>query len=82
MAVWLKLETLDYQSVFDTAGGSSYGGSRYHLEIKDHGMVRWFHRNEQGAVIFNVLTEPLIKTGKWTHLVATYNGAIGMARVG
>ena len=80
MAVWIKLNTtLSDQSVFGTAGRTV---SIYHLEVKHGGNVRWFHRNEQGVVIFGVNTKPLIKTGKWTHLAATYDGVLGMARVG
>ena len=84
MAVWIKLETnLGEQSVFDTTGGaaSTHGQGQYHLEVRN-GSVRWYHRNEQGIVIFSVLTEPLIETGTWMHLAVTYDSVLRMARVG
>ena len=84
MAVWIKLDTnLGIQSVFDTVGGraSTHREGQYHLEV-DNGRVRWFHRNERHVTIFSVLTRPLIETGNWMHLAVTYDGVLGMARVG
>ena len=84
IAVWIKVETiLQDQSVFDIVGNTfkHYSG-RYHLEVKWGGHVRWFHINEQAVVVFNVITTPVIETGKWTHLAVTYDGGLTIARVG
>ena len=84
IALWIKLDkNLGEQSVFDTAGGtaSTHRDGQYHLEVIN-GRVRWFHRNERHVTIFSVLTKPLLKTGYWTHLAVTYDGVIGIAKVG
>ena len=84
MTVWIKLETnLGQQSVFATVGGnaSTHSQGHYHLEIIN-GSVRWFHRNEREVTIFSVLTKSLIEIGIWMHLAVTYDGVLGLARVG
>ena len=84
IAVWIKQDTnLGKQSVFDTIGGkaSTHREGQYYLSVKN-GCVRWLHRNERKVTIFIVVTEPLIETGNWTHLAVTYDGAIGVAKVG
>ena len=82
IAVWMKVNTIHaHQSVFSTVGSSNLELNRYHLEIQWDGRVRWSHKNEHD-VIFDIVTKPLIKTGNWTHLTVTYDGGLGMARVG
>lgn len=80
MTVWIKLEHLGHQSVFSVIGGGDKG--RYHFEIKNGGKVRWSQRDKDKNVIFKVMTKPLIKTKNWTHLAVTYDGGLGIARVG
>ena len=82
ITVWMKVNTIHaHQSVFSTVGGSNSERNRCHLEIQSDGRVRWSHKNEHG-VIFHIVTKPLIKSGNWTHLALTYDGGLGMARVG
>ena len=84
ITVWIKLNTtFGRHSVFDTIGGnaSAHGNGQYHLEVNS-GRVRWFHRNESGKNIFSVTPNSLIKVGNWTHLAVTYDGVLGMAKVG
>ena len=80
MTVWIKLERLDDQSVFSVIGGGGKG--RYHFEVKHGGKVRWYQRDKDENDIFSVMTKSLIKTKNWTHLAVTYDGGLGMARVG
>ena len=83
ITVWIKVNKLvGDQSVFATIGGKNAGNSRYHLEIKPDGGVRWFNRNVGNVGIFNIITKPIIKIENWAHLAVTYDGGSRLARVG
>ena len=82
IAVWVKLfSTVGRQSLFDTIGEvSPEHQGNYHFEIVD-GHVRWFHRDLQGNVVFNVTTnQAVIPEHRWTHLVGTYDKQEGTCR--
>ena len=84
IAMWVKLtSTAGRQSLFDTvpAGSPSKPGN-YHFEVID-GKVRWFHRNVDGHVVFNVTTDRVVvPPNHWTHLVGTYDKKQGQYDLG
>ena len=83
ITVWIKVNKLvGDQSVFATIGGENARDSRYHLEIKHDGGVRWFNRNDGNVDVFNIITKPIIKIENWTHLAVTYDGGSRLAMVG
>ena len=84
IALWLKLDTnKGIQSVFDTVGDkfSTHKEGQYHLEI-ENGKVRWFHRNEKHAIVFGIISAPLVGEGTWNHVVGTYSAQKAIAKVG
>ena len=75
IAMWVKLtSTAGRQSLFDTvASGSPEKPGNYHFEVND-GKVRWFTRDLEGNVVFNVTTDwVVVPPNQWTHLVGTYD---------
>lgn len=83
IAIWVKVDTIyGSQSIFDTVGGSmsNHSDGQYHLEI-DNGKIRWFHRNEIHATIFDVRAQRLVEMNKWVHVVGTYDGDKRLAKV-
>lgn len=83
IATWVKFYSIEgMNSVFDTIGGknSSHVMGQYHIEVIN-GSVRWFHRNERGKIIFNVLTEVIVPAHIWTHIACTYDSTSGYAQV-
>lgn len=75
IAMWVKLTSIaGRQSLFDTVpAGSPAKPGNYHFEVND-GKVRWFHRNLEGNVVFNVTTDRVVvPPNQWTHLVGTYD---------
>lgn len=82
ITVWIKVNKLvGDQSVFATIEGKNARNSRYHLEIKHDGRVRWFNQNGGNAGIFNIITKPIIKLENWTHLAVTCDGGSRLAMV-
>ena len=83
ITVWIRVNKLvGDQSVFATIGGENARHSRYHLEIKHDGGVRWFNRNDGNVGVFNIITKPIRKIENWTHLAVTYDGGSRLAMVG
>ncbi|KAK2563931.1 EGF-like repeat and discoidin I-like domain-containing protein 3 [Acropora cervicornis] len=83
IAAWIKLFSVEgTNSLFDTIGGlnSTHDNGQYHLEIDD-GSVRWFHRNENGEIIFNVTSEVIVPSHVWTHVACTYEAKLGQADI-
>ena len=75
IAMWVKLtSTAGRQSLFDAiAAESPRKQGNYHFEIVD-GRVRWFTRDLDGNVVFNVVTnQVVVPANQWTHLVGTYD---------
>lgn len=75
IAMWVKLtSTAGRQSLFDAiAAGSPQHQGNYHFEVVD-GRVRWFTRDLNGKVVFNVTTaQVVVPPNQWTHLVGTYD---------
>lgn len=75
IAMWVKLSsTAGSQSLFDTvAAGSPKKPGNYHFEVNE-GKVRWFTRDLDGNVVFNVTTDRVVvPPNQWTHLVGTYD---------
>ena len=83
IAAWIKLFSVEgTNSLFDTIGGlnSTHDNGQYHLEIDD-ASVRWFHRNENGEIIFNVTSEVIVPSHVWTHVACTYEAKLGQADI-
>ena len=75
IAMWVKLtSTAGRQSLFDAiASESPKKQGNYHFEIVD-GRVRWFTRDLDGNVVFNVETsQVVVPPNQWTHVVGTYD---------
>ena len=73
---------INYHRPFDVivSVGVSYSPGGYHFEIDD-GRVRWFHRSRLRDPVFSVLTEEIIPSDVWSHIVGTYNATTGEAKV-
>ena len=57
LSVWLKLRSVGGDhSIFDTIGArSTHTHGQFHFEVND-GAVRWFHRDEDERIVFDVVT--------------------------
>ena len=75
IAMWIKLTSnAGRQSLFDAVPeGWPIKPGVYHFEVFD-GKVRWFTRDLDGNVVFNVTTErAVVPSNEWTHLAGTYD---------
>ena len=85
ISVWIKLDTTaGTQSIFDTVGTlakSNHTDGQFHFEVVE-GKVRFFHRNEIHATIFDVKSrDPVIQPEQWYHVVGTYDASKRLAKV-
>ena len=75
IAIWIKLTSVTgRQSLFDAIPeGYPLKAGVYHFEVID-GKVRWFTRDLDGKIVFNVTTDRVVvPPNVWTHLVGTYD---------
>lgn len=75
IAMWIKLTSLaGQQSLFDAIPeGYPPRPGVYHFEVID-GKVRWFARDLDGKIVFNVTTDRVVvPPNMWIHLVGTYD---------
>ena len=75
IAIWIKLPSVTgRQSLFDAIPeGYPLKAGVYHFEVID-GKVRWFTRDLDGKIVFNVTTDRVVvPPNVWTHLVGTYD---------
>ena len=85
ISVWIKLDTITgTQSIFDTVGTlakSNHTDGQFHFEVVE-GKVRFFHRNEIHATIFDVKSrDQVIQPEQWYHVVGTYDASNRLAKV-
>ena len=77
MGVWLNLDGLAQQEIFDCIG-TGHASGQYHFELQSGGAVRWFHRDETETQIFSINTGS-VPIQEWAHVAGTYDSGSGEA---